>query len=123
MDSKERSIWIAVGLIVAIAAVVVILGVVFAPSIQFDGMHMDMGTGWWVWMAIMIVGGVIILLLIIYVILAALRPTTIVTYAQPPEGRKEALDVLAQRYARGEITREEYLRMKDELKWELTDQT
>jgi putative membrane protein len=82
----------------------------------------DWWWAWWVW-----VGGFIVLLLIIWVIAAAFRgpnhdvpPTDATTKPPPPPATTEPppktpLEVLQDRYAKGEITREEYEGMKRDL--------
>ncbi len=70
---------------------------------------------WWGWLV----------MLLVWVVLLAV-PIALVRLLWPPAGRgaagtgarssrDEALDLLRQRYARGEIGREEFLRMRDDL--------
>jgi putative membrane protein len=56
-------------------------------------------------------------LLIVIVVLSLIFRRHHYYYGHPWgwNGRSEALSILEQRYARGEITREEYLRMKQDL--------
>jgi len=138
MTNGRTTLWAVIAIVIAILAIVLIAAAFFAPTadFQFDGQHMTMGSGWVWWMALMMIGAVVIIALIVVVILYVLRPSTPsgpyyppqppigpyyppqppIGYDQTAEGKREALEVLGQRYARGEVTREEYLRMKDDLK-------
>lgn len=75
---------------------------------HMDGFHM---TNWWgaVWFLLVFLLGIAIMTLIIYLIL---RDDKSAGY----KSRGEADTVLDNRYARGEISREEYQRMKKDLK-------
>lgn len=68
----------------------------------FTGM---MGMGWWLWAVVALLIGLVVLALV-----AALRP--------PGAARREgsALRLLEERYARGEIGREEYERTRSDLR-------
>jgi len=83
-----------------------ILGRYEGPSY---GPHM-MGGGWW-WMWIVWVVGFVLFVLLIYFLVAGLRGGE--RPAEPP--RETPLEILQKRYARGEISREEYERMKRDL--------
>lgn len=71
--------------------------------------------GWGGWVA-MTLGTLFWIALIALVVVGAMRwakgPQTFQS-SQPPEDR--AIEILRQRYARGEISREEFERMRDEL--------
>jgi putative membrane protein len=62
------------------------------------------------------------LLLLLFLLLAGAGVAVAVWFSQRgpgsrhvPPGEKEALEILRQRYARGEISREEYLSMREDL--------
>ena len=75
---------------------------------QYYGPHM-MGGWWWMW--IVWIAGFFILVLVIYLLVYGLR-----NEGRPPQPPPETpLDILKKRYAKGEITREEYERMKRDL--------
>ena len=57
----------------------------------------------------MILFWVLVILGVVYIVQAAVRSRT------GPEQKESPLDVLKKRYARGEITKEEYEKMKDDL--------
>jgi putative membrane protein len=74
--------------------------------------EMMYGFGWLTWVLILIfllllIGGVVALI----VLLARQGPDT----QARPAGEDEPLRILRERYARGEITREEFLAIRDDL--------
>ena len=79
--------------------------------------------GWWPWGMVLGVGlAAAVVVLAIWFILRALEGTPrSVPYAYPPymppppPGGRTALEILDDRYARGEISRQEYLRMRADL--------
>jgi len=78
-----------------------------------SGMHPGMGWydgGWW-----MGLHGVVWLLFVVGVIVGIVFLVRAVGGASGRADRGRALDVLEQRYARGEIGREEYLEKKQDL--------
>jgi putative membrane protein len=77
--------------------------------------HMG-GWGWWVTGVLVMLlfwGGVIALAF--FLIRAAVRSGTRRDYASPSPQPDSALDILKARYARGEISRDEYLNMRRDL--------
>jgi len=78
-----------------------------------DMMHWD--EGGWFWMALMMIVGVIVVVLLIYFLVRA--------FSNPGEwGNREStetpLDVAKRRYASGEITKEEFERIMQDLRRE-----
>ncbi len=79
------------------------------PAAQY-GNHMP-GMGWggwgfpWGW-----------LVLVIIIVVAAVLLAPALRQGRNAPGGESALDILKKRYARGEISKEEYERMKEELR-------
>jgi len=101
---------IALGVAIALMAIFGVLGVT-----ANGGYYGMMGTGSWGWGIAMIAVPVVILMV---VLMAALRelgersPSSSSTYPSPPA---IPLEILDQRYARGELSRDEYLRIRADL--------
>lgn len=79
---------------------------------------MMMGGGWLIWLVVLVlflllVGGAIAVA--VWFIAQSSSGRSQGT-AQGTRRQDEALEILRQRYARGEIDREEYVRMRDELR-------
>lgn len=73
---------------------------------QYESHRMS---NWWMWLVWM--GGFLVLVLVIYLVVYGLGGRGL-----PPGSTLETpLDILEKRYAKGEITREEYERMKRDL--------
>ena len=72
---------------------------------HWDNYGWGMGFGW----VFMIVFWALVVLGVFYVFQAVMRSTG-------KAGGKEPLDIVKKRYAKGEISREEFERMKDDLK-------
>lgn len=92
---------------------VVLLAAVSVP--YAGGSYGMMGTGWGWGIAMMLVP-LVVLVLIVFVLAEAMRPhgapAGCVVPVPPPAS---ALDILDARYARGELTAEQYARMKQGL--------
>jgi putative membrane protein len=76
----------------------------------------DMGNGgdpWWAWL----IGAVVLLLLVGLIVFAVVRMTT-PSGAAPPSApeRRSPEDLLAERFAQGEIDETEYRRRRDALR-------
>jgi putative membrane protein len=74
-------------------------------------MMFESGCGWgmgfgWIFMALF---WVLVVLGVVFVVQTAARR------GGPPEKAETALDILRKRYAKGEITKEEFEKMKDDL--------
>jgi len=77
-------------------------------ALAYDGDHMgDWGGGWWIAMVFMMV--------IFWAAVIALVVWAVRSFAGPREERKTALDITRERLARGEISEEEFERIKRQL--------
>ncbi len=110
---------IIIGLLMGLTAL-------FAASSGFNvfGEQPDTGSGWFWWMILILMVGVVAAAILIIGIIYVIRSHRRGTSYQPPlppsqhqtaDQKKEALKILGDRYIRGEITQEEYARMKDEI--------
>ncbi len=103
-------VWLGVALVVAIALMAVFGALSFSTYGGYYGM---MGSGSWGWALLMMGIPAVILIVILLATLGGLQePTSYPAYAPPPGN---PLEILEQRYARGELTREDYLRIRDDL--------
>lgn len=111
-------------LIVTVVVLLLAAPLLFMAFVFPFGMMGWMGVGgwWWPWWIIAgtIIGIVAVIVLILFVIRALEGTPTPAAYVPswtpaPPPGGAGALDILNARYARGEITREDYLRMRADL--------
>jgi putative membrane protein len=113
-DSKTSTlVWLVVGLVLAVA----LIGVAAAVSSSgTDGDYgMMHGGSWGFGMAFMAVP-VIVLILVLVVVIAGIgdRPAQS-TYPVYVPAQPGAVDILDHRYARGELSTDEYHRMRAEL--------
>ena len=109
MDAKEMNLlsWIAFSVILVVG-VVLLVAALAAPY----------GAGWGMmgWGAIFMVVPLLVLFLVLVLALGSFRPREHVPpYAPPPPSAATALETLNVRYARGEISREEYQRIRADL--------
>jgi len=103
--------WIVVAAILAVG----LLGLFAAAASPFGGSYGMMGGGTWTWGILMMgIGGLvlIVILLAFFWILRGAYPTAAYPVYMPPAN---ALDALDQRYARGELSREDYLSIRGDL--------
>ena len=112
MASRKMSplAWLGIALVVAMA-LMVILGVL--GSSTYDGYYGMMGGGSWGWAMLMMGIPAVVLIVVLLAALGGLaEPVAYPTPAPPPEN---PLEILERRYASGELTREDYLRIRDDL--------
>lgn len=118
MSEKSRDwIWLILVLIVLAGIAVPVVLTTVLPLLMFQrggwymsGMMGMMGFGWWF----------MPLVSIIFLVLIALGAYYLITEfsgtgRSPPSHREKALEILKERYARGEITKDEYVEMKEDL--------
>jgi len=92
--------------------VVFLVLIVLLPMLMMWGMwggmpmHGMMGYGWWLGPLITL-AFLVLLVLGVYYLFREFR--------KEPSHEEKALEILKERYAKGEITREEYVKMKEEL--------
>ncbi len=110
-DRKTNALpWLGIALVVAIGLMVV-LGVLSFSS--YGGTYGMMGSGSWGWAMIMMGIPAVVLIIILLAAIGGLRePAAYPGYAPLPQ---HPLEILEQRYARGELTREDYLRIREDL--------
>lgn len=115
--SLENTVWVIVGIVAAVASLGVTLWLI-SGGMYYGGPYSGygmMGYGFF-GMGIVVIAGaavsVILLLLFIYLLAGLLRPVGPVA-AKISGG--SAGEILAERYALGEITEEEFKRMKGNL--------
>lgn len=130
MNSRHTALWIVALIAVIVIVVISLVALAFA---RHDGGMMGeytyMVTGWGLLLmvAMMIVIPIIVIVVAVVVGIGLRSPPTPPPpyyYSQPPPPmydeavwkRRESLEILGQRYARGEMTEIEYLRAKDELR-------
>lgn len=102
--------WLAAALVVAIGLMAV-FGTLAMTS--YGGYYGMMGGGSWGWALLMMGIPAVILIVILLAALGGLtEPAAYPTYAPAPQ---DPLKILEQRYARGELTREDYLKVRDDL--------
>ncbi len=103
---------VVVAIVLGIGAIAFI-AVSAAPSNGYYGM---MGSGAWGWGILMLGVPALILIVVLLALLSAYRePTAAVFYPAYVPPSENALDALEQRYARGELSREDYLRIRADL--------
>ena len=99
--------WLGIALVISIA----LLAAFGALNLAFDGGYYGMmETGAWGWAIAMMAVPVVVLVVVLLAALGGLRGP--LPYAPSPT---DALDLVDARYARGELGREEYLRIRADL--------
>jgi len=120
--SRDTGLWI----VVALVLLLVLVPAVFMMGFWGTGMMGTWGTGLWWGPAIGMVGGVVILAVVLVLVIRALQgqprpmyPAYAPPWPAPPvpwqSPEAAALRILDERYAKGEISREEYLKMRGDL--------
>ncbi len=102
--------WLGVALVVTIALSAALVLVSF---VTYDGYAGMMGTGSWGWAMLMMGIPVVVLIIVLLAALGGLPEPMGGPISAPPA--QNALEVVDQRYARGELTREDYLKIRDDL--------
>lgn len=116
MDKTERKetsplLWLAVTLLLVVG----LMAFVAAFTAPFGAGYGMMGWGMG-WGAMFMVLPALLLVLLLMAVLGAFRSSgTPPAYAPPPPLATSAIDVLNARYARGEISRDEYHRIREDL--------
>ena len=121
---KKKFLWILLT-VLAILIIIGVAGPVFMPGhysqghMSFGERFMGMGHFWGGGMFIFPVLILVVVLIIVYMIFGRgdFRPPWQDSGQNPNTGRESetALDILKKRYARGEITKEEFEEMKKDL--------
>lgn len=114
-DNKTNTlVWLVIGLVLAVA----LIGIA-AAAVTFDGTDGDYGMmhggGWGFSMAFMAIPAVVVILVLVVLIAGLGDRPVYSTYPVYAPAQVSAVDILDQRYARGEIGNEEYSRMRTEL--------
>jgi len=110
----DRKTTALVLLVAGLVISMVLVGIAGASSFsRTDGDYGMMG-GWGVGMAFMVVPAIILILILIIVIGGLEDRPVHNTYPVYVPPRPSPLDIIDQRYARGEIDRDEYFRMRAE---------
>lgn len=111
MNTKTNPLtWLAVALVVAIALMAVLGSWAMGTYGGYYGM---MGSGSWGWAMLMMGIPAVILVVILLAALGGLREP--VAYQASASPAQQPLEIVEQRYARGELTREDYLKLRDDL--------
>ncbi len=100
-------VWLIVGLIIVALVMAVVMAIFYSDNDTGFGMMGGSGLGFGAGLMII---AVVILALIIVIALGGSENHTVVYGTQ-----SNAQEILDQRYARGEISQEEYVRMKGEI--------
>ena len=105
--------WLGIALVVAIALMAIFGAVALSPwGGSYGGGYGMMGNGSWSWALLMMGIPAVILIVILVVVLVGIREPSS-TPAQA--SAMTPLETLNARYARSELSREEYLRIRNDL--------
>ncbi|NPV59477.1 MAG: SHOCT domain-containing protein [Actinobacteria bacterium] len=73
------------------------------------------GTGGWIWMGLMMLAGVVLIVALVYALIKGFQSSGTGTYHAAPWHRETPLEIAQRRYAAGEITAEEFERIRKDL--------
>lgn len=105
--------WLGIALVVAIGLMIVFGAL---STFTYGGYYGMMGSGAWGWgLVMMAVPGVILVLILVAVLGGLGERGGYAPYPVPVPPATTPFGVLEERYARGEISREEYLRIREDL--------
>jgi uncharacterized membrane protein len=114
MESKDWISWLGIGL--AVVLVFEIFAAIAAATAPIGGYYGMMGGGAWGWGILMMVVPALVLIVILVALLGGLRgPAPAIFYPAYAPAAGNALDALGQRYVRGELNPEDYLRIRGDL--------
>lgn len=108
-EKRDPLTWLAAALVVAIVLMAVFGGLAMAT---YGGSYGMMGGSWGWGIVMMAVPGVVLILILIAALGGLREPLASPAYVYPPQN---PLEILEQRYARGELARDDYLRIRDDL--------
>jgi len=120
MEARQSTPWLWPALaILLVVGVLAFLAVIMSP---YGGGYYGMmggGWGWGIAMSAMMLVPLVVLVLLVLVFAGALSPREAPLVHVPatptPMPAESALEILNARYARGEISQDEYLRIKSDL--------
>ncbi len=108
-------LWPVLAILLVVGAMILVGTLFLSSGGAYYGM-MGAGGGWWLGMMLVPVALVVLLVLVLAGPLSPHeRSMTYFPTAWPPVPASSALDLLNARYARGEISQEEYLRIRSDL--------
>src|SRR5712691_4577983 len=116
MESRISTSWPWV--VIAIALGIGAIALIAASTTPSNGYYGMMGNGTWGWGILMLGVPALILIVVLLALVGAYRePTAAVFYPAYvlQNANANALHALEQRYARGELSREDYLRIRADL--------
>lgn len=100
-----------------IASIVGFLAVLLAATLMAPGASYGMmGGAGWVWGGFVMAAVALVLVVIVIALIGALRqPSASFAYPAYAPAPRSAFEVLEERYARGELNREDYLKIRGDL--------
>ena len=109
----EKLIWLLVGLVAVAVTVSVAFALVFGSGYTSYGPYgmMDFAGGMFILMPLMAIIGTVLLIIFLYYLMEIMRPENV----RENDYGTSSIEILRRRYARGEITQEEFEKMKKEL--------
>lgn len=73
------------------------------------------GTGGWIWMGLMMLAGIVLVVALVYLLIKGPQSSGTATTYAPQWHRETPLEIAQRRYAAGEITADEFERIKKDL--------